>query len=157
MKQLKETHPLKRKVQWSDINSCFCCCKKKSSKKEEKQDLISGEKDAKAEDSHIEESDAEYVPKGFRENPFIRSGYGANSYFDIQYSIIKLFMIITIILTPVMYINYTASDRETKHEVIKTFLGHFGGAHTMCDHQRMKFEQLEVRCETATVFDSSSA
>lgn len=43
---IKETHPLKDTVEWSDINRCFVCCKRKNNQKtakkqtEEKQGMI---------------------------------------------------------------------------------------------------------------------
>lgn len=40
---------------------------------------------------------------------------------------------------------------------MKTFLGNFGGSHTLCDHQRMKFEQLDIQCAPGMVLDTNSS
>lgn len=60
-------------------------------------------KDQSQQDESEDELEAE---QGASPDPFLRAGYGANAYFDIQYSIIKLFIFITILLLPVMYLNY---------------------------------------------------
>lgn len=66
----------------------------------------------------IEESDEEFKPQNHKDDPFLRTGYGVNAYFDIQYSVIKLFIMITIMLLPVVYLYKDVGYNKNKSIVL---------------------------------------
>lgn len=38
---------------------------------------------------------------------------------------------------------------------MKTFLGNFGGTHTVCDHQRLQFQFLDIHCDNGMVLNAN--
>ena len=77
--------------------------------------------------------------------PFLRLGYGVNSYFDIMLSIFYMFTFISLVCLPVFYI-YSTNDSQGLDELQTGFakvlgkysLGNMGGADVICQSQRFK-------------------
>lgn len=128
IQDLRELHPLKEKVEWHHINSCFCCCKRKKVKstREEGADLIDG---AGREDHYYQNEE-----DGEPDDPFLTAGFGVDAYFNILSAITKMFFWVTIFMLPVFYV-YSKGTYLTKDDGVlgKTFLGNLGGAHMVCD------------------------
>lgn len=54
------------------------------------------------------------------------AGYGPKAYFQVQWSIIKMLMFVTLLVLPVIYVFYTANSDEHDSRSFRTFLGNMG-------------------------------
>lgn len=73
-------------------------------------------------------------------------GYGVNAYFDIMLSIMKLFMVISIVVLP-LFISYSANDslglkeylkNDSKYMFAKFTIGNMGGSTVFCKSKRIE-------------------
>lgn len=132
IKQLQESHPLKETVEWRDISVCFCCCRLKDKIKKkysERQSLIKAIIDFDDSDSD-EEMESE---RPSLEEKFYIAGYGVKAFFDITSLVIKMFLFMTIVFIPVVYL-YTKGETFPNSTVLSTTLGNLGGSHVACEH-----------------------
>lgn len=79
------------------------------------------------------------------EEPFLRLGYGVNSYFDIMLQMVYLFSFISIVCLPIMYCYQTAPSQGMlkfqngfKLTLGKLSLGNLGGATVQCQTKRIE-------------------
>ena len=91
--------------------------------------------------------------------PFLRLGYGVNSYFDIMLQIFYLFSFISVVCIPMMYC-YSTAPSQGMQEFQKGFklvlgrftLGNLGGATVQCQTKRisdLKTSNWDLKCLNA--------
>lgn len=159
IRTLEETHPLSDEIEWKDISPCFFCCNRKMrrpGRADEDQRLLLRRRGLNIgkKETH---SAMEFPSDDCLSEKFVKAGYGPNAYFDIQKSLIKMLACITVLLLPVIYIYYSANAAENKSIYLRTFLGNLGGAHTICEKQRMKYRSLEIQCAQGLVLKTEYA
>jgi hypothetical protein len=77
--------------------------------------------------------------------PFLRLGYGVNSYFDIMLSIFYMFSFISVVCIPVFYIYGISNEAMGMEELQSGFalvlgkfsLGNMGSSSVQCDSKRI--------------------
>ena len=81
-------------------------------------------------------------------------GYGVNAYFDIMYSLVFMFLTITIACIP-MYYNYANNQSKAMFSMdipaFKQFtqqftLGNLGGADTTCKSKKLGLNLMQLNC-----------
>lgn len=68
-----------------------------------------------------------------------------------------MFIVVTIIMSPVIYIYTKGSFFDREGGVYSTFLGNLGGTHMICEHQRLEAESVELKCDKGFVLDTDHA
>lgn len=141
--EIQDIHPLKNKVYIEHICPIFRpCCKQRSNFRQEirltilkELGLIKHVEKKEGQDSSEEEEEQDEMIKNERaqeENPFLRLGYGVNSYFSTMMHLVKMFSMITIFLIPIFMVyknNETRFLEGQPQYVLNQFsLGNLGGA-----------------------------
>ena len=102
---IEEMHPLRERAKLQHIipefKVCVDCCQKKQ-RKNFKHNL----RKTLLEEMEIQMSKSEAQ---VQQDPFLMLGYGVNAYFDIMYSLVFMFLTISIACIP-MYYNYAHNE-----------------------------------------------
>jgi hypothetical protein len=84
-------------------------------------------------------------------------GYGINSYFDMIYALMQLFLIISIVVAPIMFI-YSNSESSGMEEYLsgpklsigQLTMGNMGGATVLCKSKRIEAGSIfNLNCPNA--------
>lgn len=91
------------------------------------------------------------------EDPINVLGYGLCSYFDMIKNLVKIFVVLTILNIPLMYLfSHYDAYKSDKLGVISQFtIGNMGMARTQCDSAKLAGDAILMSCNTG-VIDSIS-
>jgi hypothetical protein len=154
--EIEDVHPLRRKHITDVIPPLRCfqkcgCLKKKKSLRETLREIIVEEL---RENYEPAKGEIPFIPENEREsdaNPFLRVGYGVNSFFDIMKRLIYMLIGITIVIFPVMVIykhnpekGIVGLEKPSYKTMFNTMtLGNMGGAQTHCLSKRLLIDKEE--------------
>jgi hypothetical protein len=80
-------------------------------------------------------------------------GMGASMYFKILKALIRLFMVIIVIYTPLFYLYSCGAnmDKDNSSLFISTTLGNLGGSQLECNENNMRlFDFIKLSCSDGT-------
>lgn len=137
---VEDLHPMRRSAKMDDILTFMKPFRK--CRKARKPDFRYALRKTLLEEMQIR------MPKSetqLNNEPFLRLGYGVNSYFDIMLSIFYMFAFISLVCLPMFYC-YSQNDSQGLSELQTGFakvlgkysLGNMGGSTVICQSMRLK-------------------
>lgn len=96
-----------------------------------------------------------------QQDPYLMLGYGMNAFFDVQYSMMQMFLCISIFSIPI-YLTYSqggqgAYSDSLAYPITQFMLGNMGGSTTFCHQFLMQKGHADISCSTGLVLDTDHA
>ena len=88
-----------------------------------------------------------------KKDPYLRLGFGMISYFNLLYSLICLFSLLTLLSIPsmLMFSTYHELDGVSNTRYAKYSLGNMGYSQTKCFQSILGANTLYMECKTGTI------